>query len=362
MAWTFYALAVLIVFVEFTWAESQSPWLFRVFGYSWLGAVARHLTGLVIYVPALCFLFGWPGLLAGLATVLGTAVVGVLGWGLDWLRLFQTARINAELVRVESPKEARAGTTPDEAEVPELCVGSARSMAPVVMAAYRSPGPYLPSAVLSVVGALAVAFLVWRSFDLAPTATSQAVWRWIRSGLESMALGRTYLSPQVLLAYALAYLMVVDPATYLIRGLLASLRLTPEGDVEAPGASAEGRGGTHISAKVGGFRLPFLFGRRETAALSEEGKTVEATLFRPMTPPSPELYSAGRVIGDLERIIILTLVVAGQYGAVGLVVAAKSIARSEVISQGQAEYYLIGTLASILVSVAVGVLLLSVTS
>lgn len=204
--------------------------------------------------------------------------------------------------------------------------------------------------------------MVWRFGHLTPTAASRAVWHWVRSGLESMAPGKAILSPQVLLAYVLAYLMVVDPATYLIRGLLASLRLTPEEDAEAPGVSAESKGGTPAGRKVGNFRPPFPFGSRETAASSEEGRAVEATVFRPMTPPSPELYSAGRVIGNLERIIILTLVVAGQYGAVGLVVAAKSIARSEVISQGQAEYYLIGTLASILLSVAVGVLLLSVTS
>lgn len=360
MAWTFYALAVLIVFVEFTWAESQSPWLYRVFGHSWLGAVARHLTGLVIYVPALCFLFGVAGLVTSLYIIVGTGVVGLLGWGLDWFRLFHTARTRAEMEGVIPSEGAPREKTPDGE--PEHAADSAQSVRRAFAVAHRSPGPYLPSAAVSVLGTLAVAFVVWRSLHLAPTATSHEVWHWVRSGLESMAPGKALISAQVLLAYALAYLMVVDPATYLIRGLLGSLRLTPEEDLETPGVSAAGKGGAPFGGRRGCFRIPFPFGGRETAASSEEGQAVEATVFRPMTPPSPELYNAGRVIGDLERIIMLTLVVAGQYGAVGLVVAAKSIARSEVISQGQAEYYLIGTLASILLSVAVGVLLLSVTS
>ncbi len=56
----------------------------------------------------------------------------------------------------------------------------------------------------------------------------------------------------------------------------------------------------------------------------------------------------GRVIGTLERIIMLVLVSIGQYSAIGLVLTAKSIARYEKISKDEkfAEYYLLGTLMS----------------
>ncbi len=70
----------------------------------------------------------------------------------------------------------------------------------------------------------------------------------------------------------------------------------------------------------------------------------------------------GEVIGILERIIVLTLVIIGQYQAIAFVVAAKSIARFKEFdkkSDGKnfADYYLEGTLASIGVAIITGILL-----
>lgn len=58
--------------------------------------------------------------------------------------------------------------------------------------------------------------------------------------------------------------------------------------------------------------------------------------------------NAGRIIGTLERIIILLLVSIKQYSSIGLVLTAKSVARYDKISKDQyfAEYYLLGTLLS----------------
>ncbi|HYK11035.1 MAG TPA: hypothetical protein VEV39_09560 [Gemmatimonadales bacterium] len=64
----------------------------------------------------------------------------------------------------------------------------------------------------------------------------------------------------------------------------------------------------------------------------------------------------GRAIGVLERAIALTLVLLSQYGALGLVVAAKSLARFKALEDRDfAEYFLIGTLASLLIAVLGGV-------
>ena len=66
----------------------------------------------------------------------------------------------------------------------------------------------------------------------------------------------------------------------------------------------------------------------------------------------------GRAIGVLERALVLTFVWFGQYGAVGLVVAAKSLARFKALEDREfAEYFLIGTLASLLLAVLGGVAL-----
>jgi hypothetical protein len=68
-------------------------------------------------------------------------------------------------------------------------------------------------------------------------------------------------------------------------------------------------------------------------------------------------YTMGRTIGNLERFLAYALVLLGQWGALGLILAAKSIARfRELENQDFADYYLIGTLTSLSVAVATGVL------
>lgn len=59
---------------------------------------------------------------------------------------------------------------------------------------------------------------------------------------------------------------------------------------------------------------------------------------------------AGAIIGSMERILVALCFIVNQYALIGLVITAKSIARFKRISEDQefAEYYLIGTLFSIL--------------
>jgi hypothetical protein len=67
---------------------------------------------------------------------------------------------------------------------------------------------------------------------------------------------------------------------------------------------------------------------------------------------------AGRVIGILERMAMLTLVWMGEWSALGFVLAAKSVARfKELENREFAEAYLVGTLTSFLVAGASGLLL-----
>lgn len=69
--------------------------------------------------------------------------------------------------------------------------------------------------------------------------------------------------------------------------------------------------------------------------------------------------NTGRFIGTVERMICLILISLGQYAAMGLVLTAKSIARYNKISEDKefAEYYLLGTLLSILIVIVVSVIL-----
>jgi len=85
---------------------------------------------------------------------------------------------------------------------------------------------------------------------------------------------------------------------------------------------------------------------------------VRALLARfPTVMPDPgatkDLYATGRVIGTLERFLVFGLVLLEQWLSVGLVLTAKSIARHKDLEQRPfADYYLIGTLTSLLVGVA----------
>lgn len=68
------------------------------------------------------------------------------------------------------------------------------------------------------------------------------------------------------------------------------------------------------------------------------------------------LEGAGAIIGVLERIFTITFVLMGEYTALALIFTAKSIARFEKLKEREfAEYYLIGTLSSILFAVLVGI-------
>ena len=68
------------------------------------------------------------------------------------------------------------------------------------------------------------------------------------------------------------------------------------------------------------------------------------------------LRGAGMVIGIVERIMVLTFVLVNQYTAITVIFAAKSIARfNELKDRKMAEYYLIGTLASITFALLVGI-------
>jgi hypothetical protein len=66
-------------------------------------------------------------------------------------------------------------------------------------------------------------------------------------------------------------------------------------------------------------------------------------------------YNRGRVIGVLERVLIYSFVLSGQFGAIGFTLAAKGFTRfKELENRGFAEYVLIGTLLSSGVALAIG--------
>jgi hypothetical protein len=90
------------------------------------------------------------------------------------------------------------------------------------------------------------------------------------------------------------------------------------------------------------------------AAVWAGGYAVQALMQGLKLPDDPasdtSLPQGGRLIGRLERLMILMLVLAGQPEGIGFLIAAKSILRfSELAREGDrrvSEYVIIGTLAS----------------
>ena len=80
-------------------------------------------------------------------------------------------------------------------------------------------------------------------------------------------------------------------------------------------------------------------------------------LYKPKSKDSDRknVRNAGRLIGTIERSIMLIFISLQQYSAIGLVLTAKSIARYDKIVKEPdfAEYYLLGTLLSTLAVIAV---------
>jgi Protein of unknown function (DUF3307) len=90
--------------------------------------------------------------------------------------------------------------------------------------------------------------------------------------------------------------------------------------------------------------------------LNKGGTAMVKAVLEQFPDVAIDAYPMGRIIGCLERYLLFLLVLLGQWGALGFVVAAKSIARfRELESQRFADYYLIGTLTSILIAVAMGI-------
>jgi len=66
-------------------------------------------------------------------------------------------------------------------------------------------------------------------------------------------------------------------------------------------------------------------------------------------------YKRGRLIGVLERVIIFTLVLSSQYAALAFVLTAKTMARFKSLEDRDfAEYFLLGTLMSVVLAGAAG--------
>jgi hypothetical protein len=93
---------------------------------------------------------------------------------------------------------------------------------------------------------------------------------------------------------------------------------------------------------------------RANSVMGTKGITEEYhyTLF------SKHDLSRGKIIGYIERLLVLVLTFYSAYPAIGFIVAAKSIARfKQMDDRDWAEYFLLGTLTSMFIGISLGIVL-----
>jgi hypothetical protein len=141
-----------------------------------------------------------------------------------------------------------------------------------------------------------------------------------------------------------ALLLVVRGGTYIVRGVLRKSGTLPSHEppdsveifVEVQPVPSEPETSDATTADI--------------AAVAEEllPKTVDV-----------EEYNRGRLIGNLERIVLTIVVAAGSYAALAFLVAAKGVVRSDEFENNRdfTEYFLIGSLSSVLVALCAGMAL-----
>jgi hypothetical protein len=114
-------------------------------------------------------------------------------------------------------------------------------------------------------------------------------------------------------------------------------------------ANASGATATRWSIRIGPLDAR-VTAQPEVAAGAHSGSVVAS----PSGGAAPLGASArvGATIGILERILIVVFVLTGTDVAIGFVVAAKTLARFRLLDdRAFAEYYLLGTLASVSVAI-----------
>jgi hypothetical protein len=148
-------------------------------------------------------------------------------------------------------------------------------------------------------------------------------------------------------------LFIIRGGTYIVRGILRKAGTLPSQEQTAIVAEVTTVAISSISAP-GGLSAPSSTATSPASAATE-GLSVADLEFG----VDVEELNRGRLIGNLERIVLTLVVAAGSYSALAFLIAAKGLVRSEEFEKSRefTEYFLVGSLASVLVALCGGLLL-----
>ncbi len=110
-----------------------------------------------------------------------------------------------------------------------------------------------------------------------------------------------------------------------------------------------------VSIKGLAFILGYMICIKPTNIFIRE--TLVVAKIESISNTTAELKNAGKLIGILERILVLTFVIIGKLEVVGFLIAAKSILRYKDTNTIKTEYVLIGTMLSFGIAMMIGLLI-----
>jgi Protein of unknown function (DUF3307) len=284
--------------------------------------------------------------LLGHALVVGICVVpfglafGAPGWwvvaivtlshaAIDRLKAVLTRRAEAAALAEARRRHEAAGTAPD---------GLGPAWTPV------------PGALFAVDQLAHVAILVaaWAALlSVAPLDPAFAGWAagWLEA--RDPAVVHEVLFRGVVFA---SLLIVNVRAGALFVGVLVAPRLASEGRPLENRPTASATPATPQPAPPARLGWTFQVGPIEGRAIPDAAAPPPTTVTQMHASPAPP-GRVGEAIGIIERLLIVTFVLAGAEAAIGLVIAAKTLARFKQLDDRDfAEYYLLGTLASVAIA------------
>lgn len=99
----------------------------------------------------------------------------------------------------------------------------------------------------------------------------------------------------------------------------------------------------------------YIFSAKPSNIIIKE--TLTAFNIQASSSGNDDLPNAGKLIGIIERFLVLAFVILNQFEAVGFLIAAKSILRFKDDNTIKTEYVLIGTMLSFGIAIALGILI-----
>ena len=294
-----------------------------------------HGIGVAICLVPVAFAFGLPGLWVLIAITVSHVLID---------RVKVVANRRAERRALDAARRRHEGRAP--------AAGLGRAWTPL-------PAAYFALDQVAHVAVTWIAWVIWLAGQ-APTVEWSSAVHAVVGGRDPAAVHDVALGAVVVFALLLANVRagalfvatLVRPIEF--AGEMASAGQGGAGRAPAAAGVAEGAGEEaedEPPARPTGwsFRLGPLAGRVVADAPPASPDTAAVIGERVALPPPAQV---GATIGILERLLIVVFMLAGADAAIGFVVGAKTLARFRLLDDRDfAEYYLLGTLASVGVAI-----------